>query len=115
MPEANLITGAGYVFSLFYGTAAVYLVFETQNECPFRWPLFFGLIGSLSHFALHQLPTWWPPSITRDMVGAAFLIALTLLGAELLRRLIIQYQLRPPVSPPLDGVDDGGVDDSRKR
>lgn len=99
MPETALLTALSYTFSLFYGLAAVFLVFETRNHCPFRWPLLFGLVGSLSHLVLHEVPEWWPPTITREMLLALLLLILIGLGAELLRRLIRDYDLRCPWDP----------------
>lgn len=106
MVESTLVTILSYVFSLFYGLAAIFLVFETRNRCPFRWPFLFGLIGTLSHLAIHELPPWWPPAITRDMLIALLLIVFLILGAELLRRLINEYDLRYPWNPILQWFRD---------
>ena len=95
-----------YAFSLFYGLAAVFLVFETRNHCPFRWPFFFGLIGALSHLASHELPPWWPPAITRDMLIALLLLVFIVLGMELLRRIINEHGLRYPWEPILQWYRD---------
>ena len=121
MPETILAIALSYTFSLFYGLAAIYLVFETRNHCPFRWPLLFGLTGSLSHLVIHEVPPWWPPSISEDMLLATLLLVLIILGGELLRRLIREYDLRAPWEPLVQWWHDDEeatifpYDESRKR